>query len=820
MNEKLRVVVAATGSTLLTLACAPAGDAPGLTAGDYEAADALFEPNLEGFVKNGTVEATWLGDDGSFWYRRDAEDGHEYVRFEPDSGERRPLFDHQALASAVGEALASQAGVDGPSDLEAPPTPTDLGLEGVAYDPENETLTGMSTASGDSVSLRCDLRAMSCEAVDTPTPEPGLLASVDGRLVALRRADNLYVRDVERGIERQLTTDGAPYYSYGAVPENSLTAIPSQKAGTTPPLAATWSPDGRHLVTARLDERDLEPIPFVEWVPEDGSRRPLVYPIRTELPGERGRLRSEMFVFEPATGRRTRVALPEPYSEGGAAVIDWSVGRDQVFVLSRTFGWKKGALLRVSLADGTAAPVIEEDAATRLETNTMLYNASNIRILGDGAEAVWYSDRSGWGHLYLYDAQTGEFKNAITRGDWVVIDITAVDETRREIYFTAAGREEERDPYYRHLYKADLDGGEVTLLTDVDADHDFAPASTRVSDPPDPARKINLDAGVFIDTYSTVSEPPVTVLRSTEDGRLIAEVERADATALYEAGWRPPVRERVKAADGETDLYANYYPPVSDAGAEKHPVIDAVYGGPQIFVTPRNFTEAYSAGNPRFESSLARLGFAVVTVDGRGTPGRSSAFRDAGYPEFTQVGIDDHIAALRGLAERHPEMDLDNVGIYGWSWGGTFSAQAILSRPEFYKVSITGAGAYDYAALYSGFEPFTGTPEYADGTRWRNSPEDAPSSWEPLDVTAMVGGLVGKMLIVYGDLDENVPATQAFRLIDALTRADKRYDLMYLANRTHAGGYDPYTVHRTWDYFVEHLMRVEPPTVTWETDGS
>ncbi len=817
MNVRSGVPALLLGSTLLTLACTPASDpAPG--AADYVAADALFEPNLQGFVRNETVEATWLGGDGSFWYRRDLVDGHEYVRFEPGGGERTPLFDHEALAAALGEALALQAGVDGPAALDTPPESTDLGLEGVEYDAEGRTLTARSVASGDPASVSCNLDAMSCEAVAPSPPEPGLLPSPSGRSTAFRRADNLYVRDSEGGGERRLTTDGTPYYSYGALPENSLNAIPGRKAGTAPPLAATWSPDSRYLVTARLDERDLEPSPFVEWVPQDGSRRPLYHPIRTALPGERGELHAETFVFEPSRGRQTRFVLPEPYADAGAALVDWSVGRSQAFVLSRTFGWKEAALLRVDLPTGVAVPVIEEDAATRFETNTVLYSAPNIRILGDGEEAVWYSDRSGWGHLYLYDAQTGELKNAITSGEWGVIDIVAIDEPGREIYFTATAREEGRDPYYRHLYRADLDGGGITLLTDVDADHEFAPASTRVSDPPDPARKVNLDAGVFIDTYSTVSEPPVTVLRSTEDGRLIAEIERADASPLYEAGWRPPVRERVTAADGETDLYAVYYPPARDVASEKHPVIDAVYGGPQVFVAPRNFGEAYSAGNPRYEGALARLGFAVVTVDGRGTPGRSSAFRDAGYPEFTQVGIDDHIAAIRGLAERHPEMDLDNVGIYGWSWGGTFAAQAILSRPEFYKVSVTGAGAYDYAALYTGFEPFTGVPEYTDGTRWQASLDDTPSSWESLDVTARAKNLVGKMMIVYGDLDENVPATQAFRLIDALTKADRRYDLLYLANRTHAGGYDPYTVHRTWDYFVEHLMGADPPAVEWVTD--
>jgi dipeptidyl aminopeptidase/acylaminoacyl peptidase len=326
--------------------------------------------------------------------------------------------------------------------------------------------------------------------------------------------------------------------------------------------------------------------------------------------------------------------------------------------------------------------------------------------------------------------------------------------------------------------------------------------------PPEPM--VNPDAGVFIDTFSTVDTPPVTVLTSTKDGRQIAELERADASALYAAGWKAPVRAAVKAADGTTDVYTVYYAP-NDGGTGKRPVVDAVYGGPQVVVAPRNFVDAYRGGNPIGEAALARLGFAVAVTDGRGTPGRSNVFRDAGYTEFTQVGIDDHVAAIKQLAKRHPEMDLDRVGIHGWSWGGTFTAQAILSRPDFYDVAVSGAGVYDYVPLYGGFEPFTGVPEYSDGSRIRTRPDEKPANMDHLDITSMAGNLKGHLLIVYGDMDENVPQLQAFRLVDALIKANKPYDLLYLPNRTHGGGGEGYTIQRTWDYYVEHLLDADPP---------
>ncbi|MEO8452891.1 MAG: prolyl oligopeptidase family serine peptidase, partial [Gemmatimonadota bacterium] len=628
--------------------------------------------------------------------------------------------------------------------------------------------------------------------------------------------DNLFVREVATGRETQLTSDGAPYYSYGKLPESALITITRKKTGMVlPPTNSAWSPDGRYLIVPRVDERNVRINPFVEWVPQDGSRRPILHEVRSPFTGDQEQLKSDLFVFDVATGRRAGITAPDPYAEGlRGDPVGWSVKRGQVFLIARTLGSRAVALVRVDLATGKATTVLEETGPTRVETNTVEYNMPNVRVVGDGAGVVWYSARSGWGHLYYYDAQNGALRNPITAGDWVVLDIVALDEARREIYLTGAGREPGGDPYVRRLYKARLDGGPPTLLTATEADHQFdpprAPALRLLLRGPDQGVRIRPEAGVFLDTYSTVDTPPVTVLRSTADGHQIAEVERADASALYAAGWRPPVREKVKAADGTTDLYANYYAPRRDIGQAKHPVIDAEYGGPQVIVTPRNFVEAYSAGNPLGESSLARFGFAMVTVDGRGTPNRSSAFRDAGYPEFTQVGIDDHIAAIRQLAERHPEMDLERVGVYGWSWGGTFAAQAILSRPAFYKVAVSGAGVYDYAALYPGFENFTGVPAYPDGSPRRGKPDEAPVNWKKLDINAMAGNLAGRLLIIYGDLDENVPSSQAFRLADALIKANKPYDLLYLPGRTHAGAGDPYTIRRTWDYFIEHLLGTPP----------
>lgn len=802
-------------SVLLALAGLPASMAeaqvqqpiafrsPEFSAADYLAASALLGSNLRSAVKNQSVEPHWIGNSGSFWYQRDEAGGKSYVRVDSRTGARSPLFDHAALAAALTRTLPS----------ETNPTATNLGLGSVALSDDLKTLTG----TAGSKAVTCDLVAVSCKVSDPKPAELSLLPSPDGKQAALIRNHNLVVRDLTSGRETQLTSDGVRNFSYGTLPEGFLITIPIRKSGMQlPPIGSTWSPDGRFLIAPRFDERNVGVNPFIEWVPQDGSLRPVLHDIRSPFVGDRAQLETKFYIFEPATGRQTLIIPPEPYDIGSLMTTDpvgWSASRGQAFLIARTAGSRSIALLRVELATGKVDIVLEEKASTRVEANTVEYNLFNVRILGDGAEAIWYSARSGWGHLYRYDAQTGALRNAITTGQWAVLDLLEIDETRREVYFTGGGREPGRDPYYRHLYKSSLEGGEPKMLTEANADHHFDPAPVAflrlVTRSPIPVPRIRPDVGVFLDTYSTVSTPPVTVLRSTVDGRQIAELERADASALLRAGWRAPVREKVKAADGKTDLYAVYHAPLRDIGRPRHPVIDAAYGGPQISVTPRNFVEAYTDNKNAI--ALARLGFAVVTVDGRGTPNRSRAFRDAGYTQFTQVGIDDHIAAIRQLAERHPEMDLERVGVYGWSWGGTFSAQAILSRPEFYDVAVSGAGVYDYSALYSGFTSFVGVPEYANGSIYRTKPDESPVNFKKLDVTAMAGNLKGRLMIIYGDLDENVPPSQAFRLVAALVKANKPYDLVYLPNRTHAGGGDPYTIRRTWDHFITHLLRAEPP---------
>jgi dipeptidyl-peptidase 4 len=798
MRVGLSLIVVIAGPTTL---CS-ADEAVERKVVDYDAAARLLGGSLQSLILNETVDPHWIGSTGRFWYRRDGAEGPEFVVVAAN-GAKAPAFDHAGLLPSLARVLGNTSSDKSP--LAA--------LKRVKLSDDLTHLTGQVVNR----SIDCDVKALQCQAFAAPAPE--LLLSPDGSRAVLNRSDNLFIREVITGQEHALTNDGAPYFSWGKWPDYWSRTLVNRDAGLkTPPFETYWSPDGRYLLSARVDERKVATYPYVEWVPTDGSRHPIVHEVRLAFFGDRDRGNIEYFLFDLKSGRRQAVKLPDGYESEwlDGPVVGWSRARAQAFLLACTAGRKSCAIFRLDLATGNLNKVIEDSSKTRFEPNTNLYAQPNVRVIEDGAELVWYSDRTGWGQLYLYDGQTGRLKNAITHGDGLVLDIQAVDESRREIYFSAGGREKGRDPYLRQLYRASLDGrSDIRLLTDPAADHEFGslpPALTLYTGAMPPRAPLNLAAGVFIDTWSTVNQPPISALRSTRDGHVIAELEHADASRLYAAGWRPPLRESIKAADGVTDLYAVYYAPNGVRTAGAVPVIDDEYGGPQVSVAPRSFKEAYAGQNPLSPAALARLGFAVAVIDGRGTPGRSSAFRDAGYPEFTQVGIDDHIAAIHQLANRHAEMDLGRVGVNGWSWGGTFAAQAILSRPQFYKVAVSGAGAYDYPSLYPVFSPWIGLPQYADGTPYRSTPKDSPANWNALEVGRLADRLAGHLLIVCGDQDENAPPHQAFRLVDALTRANKPYDLIYLPNRSHGGGnHDGYTIKRTWDYFVEHLLREDPP---------
>jgi len=583
--------LAATGTV------AVAQEAAGPDADDYQAAAALVEGNLLALLRNAEVTPHWLAADlgtPGFWYGRDGDSGPELVVFDLETRSRRPAFDHARMAASIFKALADADGLPGEREgsLE--------GLQGLSLSDDLTTLTARHYLH----QVTCSVADFRCEAAPITPPEPGLLPSPDGARAAFARDDNLFVRDLTFGSETRLTHDGKPWFSYGKWPDSSLLTVVSRKTGLRqPPYLSSWSPDSRYLLAPRVDERLLETVPFVEWVPTDGSRRPVVHLLREPIAGDEDEMGVDWFLFDSEKGGRVRVefdgaSLPEEMDTPalGGGVIGWDLERNRLYMLGSAYAGKSAALVAVDVESGKATPVVWETNETRVEANTHMYNRPDVRLVrgpNDERRVLWYSDRTGWGHLYLYELagdDSADLVGTVTAGDWTVLDIIHVDEAGRQVYFTGGGREP-GDPYLRHLYRASFDpaelrGGEVTLLTANEADHHFEPAPVPMMQvlfglaPPPP--RIRPDLGVFLDTYSTVDRPPVTVLRSTEDGKVLAEVEKADASVLFEAGFVAPERRAFVAADGETEVYSVYFAPRREVEGGRHPVIDAVYGGPQV----------------------------------------------------------------------------------------------------------------------------------------------------------------------------------------------------------------------------------------------
>ena len=773
---------------------------PSLSSKDYQDAGKLLEANLKGLVKNSSVTPNWLGSSGYFWYERDLSNGKEYVLVNIKDGSKAPLFDHEALASELQAVTNSEI------------SSTEIGLSYTTVSDDRINLSGMVNGQF----INCNLTTIECVAIEPPV-KPSMKVSPDFSQAVYSKNNNLIHKNLRSGDERQLTTDGAEHYSYGKIPDFIPVTLAFKLIGLNPPPYSTaFSPNGKYLLANRVDERKVGVMPYLEWAPMDGSKRPKVHEARRPIMGDRDVTAVDYFMFNLDTGKSVPVDIPQGFEVafGDDAIVGWGKNSTVAYSVVRSNGAKQLRLIEIDVLSGATRTLIEETSPTHVQVNGDMTSRPNIRILGDGAEIVWWSERDDYGHLYLYDGSTGELKQQITAGDWLVWDILAVDETKREIYFVGGGREPNRDHYFRHLYKASLDSGVTRLLTQVDADHHFDAFPTQLAMDNlgilKPQVLVRPDLGVFIDTYSRVDLPPVTVLRSTEDGSMIAELEQADASALYAAGWVPPVRHKIKAADGVTDIYSVYWAPQKELPGGKHPVLDAAYAGVLMEVAPKNFIEAVS-GFPNGQSAYARLGFAVVTTDGRATAMRSKSFMDTNYPDPKTPALDDHISAINQLAENYPEMDLDRVGIYGWSWGGVFSAQAILDRPDFYKVASSGAAGYDFAGMWPGFiEKYIGMPTFQDGSIYRSSPNDKPTNWDHANSVSSVSNLKGKLLIIYSAFDENTFPSQSHLMIDALTKANKAYDLMYIPNRNHFVTEDPYVRKRVGDYFVEHLLQIDP----------
>lgn len=749
----------AAAGLLLVLSCAVLLAAQG-TLADYQRA-ARFEPaNVRRLVDDANVQPHWIGHGDRFWYRHEKNGRAQFLIFDAAHNTEAPAFDAQRLAAALAR------------------------FSGRLVNPERLPVTTMQFVNdeNDAQDLRldfagetvlCGLKDYVCRADPAAVDPRYEVESPNGQWAAFVRDYNLYLRNLSTGQVVPLTHDGEPGWDYAtALPSLRLMVEQGTEHVRERP-GVFWSPDSSKLVTYRLDSRQAGRFTSLQFVPPD-QLRPKAYTYVYPLPGETLATAAPL-IFDVPSGREIAVktAPIALYFQGGA-YFRWSRDGKEIRYTWRSRGYKGVEYREVDPETGAQHVVIREVSETYVDPGQNFFS-----LIGDGREILWASERDGWNHLYLYNGITGALENQVTKGPWVVRGIVHIDEQARQIDFLASGRELNEDPYQTHLYSIGFDGSGLRLITPENANHQVS---------------VSPDGRYVVDNFSRPDLPGESVLRRVSDGAVVRVLERTDDSRLVATGWRPPTPFHGKGRDGKTDIYGLIWWPSNFDPAKKYPVIEQIYAGPQGFFVPKTFSRGYLGS----EQPIAELGFVVVMIDGEGTAGRSRAFRDVSYRNLGDGGLPDHIAVLKQMAARYPAMDLSRLGIYGTSAGGYNAAHAILEYPDIYKVAIAISGNHDHrldkawwTELYEGYPV---GKQYAEQSNVTLAPR-----------------LQGHLLLIHGDIDDNVHPAETMRLVDALIKANRDFDMLLVPNRYHGDGGNPYLIRRQWDYFVRYLLGVTPP---------
>jgi dipeptidyl aminopeptidase/acylaminoacyl peptidase len=833
-----RLAIAAVWAAALLSFRSPGGEGQG-TREDYERAANLGKL-VSNKVYRDQVQPRWLPGHDRFWYRvRTGAETHEFILVDAAKGERRSLFEAARLAAALAGAGVRDARPDRLplEDLELDPAgkraefrcggkswSCDLGTyelvpstapgKVAARDPVEAPRASARTGGETTVtfvnrtSAPVDLFWLdeggrrhgygkvpaggrheqhtfaghvwwvldaggallaSCEARDEPLtlevevrpgaapPEtrPGRKsaprgASLDGRWSAFVRDFNVFLKETATGEESALSGDGTAGDGYRG--------------------ELAWSPDSKKLVAMRTVKGEDRKVQFVESSPRD-QLQPRLHTIPYPKPGDRIAVEKPR-LFDAVARREIPVRddlFPNPWD---LSDLRWTPDSGRFTFVYNQRGHQVLRLVSVEAVTGEARTLIEEAPKTFVDYAHKKY----AHYVDETREILWMSERDGWNHLYLFDADTGRLKAQVTKGEWVVLGVDRVDEKARQVWFRAGGIRPGQDPYYVHHARVHFDGTGLGVLTEGNGTHriEFSP-----------------DRRLFLDTWSRVDQPPVTELRRAEDGKLLVELERADWIELLRTGWGPPEPFAAKGRHGRTDIYGILIRPSRFDPAKKYPVIEEIYAGPQDFFVPKAF------GLQVRQRSLAELGFVVVQIDGMGTNWRSKAFHDVCWKNLADAGFPDRIAWMKAAAEKYPSLDLSRVGVYGGSAGGQNALGALLRHGDFYKAAAADCGCHDnrmdkiwWNELWMG---------------WPVGPHYAEQS----NVT-QAHRLKGKLLLTVGELDDNVDPASTMQVANALVRADRDFDLVVIPGAKHGAGESPYGRRRRMDFFVRHLLGTEP----------
>jgi len=736
---------------LATIVCAQG------TLVDYERAQSL-RSKFQGLAINVAERANWVEKTSRFWYRKSVKGGHEFVLFDAESLTKKPAFDHEKLAASLSAVAGTKyAALDLPfsaliyvdneqaiefvarNNPQGPPAATDTRWK---CSLSTYTCTRINPADRSGISFP---RSQQNRPPDQPNASP------DGMWDAFVKNFNVYVRAKGSKEDFAVSFDGS---------ENNYYALNS----------INWSPDSRAIAAYRVRPGYHRKIQYIESSPTD-QLQPKYSTIEYAKPGDTLDIeqpvlfllgaKKQLDVDKTLFSNAYDISNPVWRKDSHAFTFEYNQRGHQVY-----------RIIEVNATTGKARALVSEESKT-----FFCYSGKKYRYdVQDGKEIVWMSERDGWNHLYLFDPETGRVKNQITKGDWVVRGVEKVDEEKRQIWFRASGMYPGKDPYFNYYYRINFDGTGLTRITEADANHDV---------------RFSEDMRFFVDTWSRVDLPTVSQLRSTADGKVLQELERADIQGLTKAGWRAPEVFTSLARDGKTDIWGIIIRPTNFDPAKKYPVIEFIYAGPQDSFVPKSFSPYYAM------QAQAELGFIVVQIDGMGTSNRSKAFQDVCWKNLADAGFPDRILWHKAVAAKYPYYDISRVGIYGHSAGGQSALGALLFHPEFYKACVSSCGCHDNRMDKIWWnEQWMGWPlgtEYAASSNVDNAYR-----------------LRGNLLLSVGEMDNNVDPASTMQVVNALIKANKTFDLIVLPGQGHSPGGE-YGERKRFDFFVHHLLGIEPP---------
>lgn len=776
---------------------------------NYQLAAQFSPENLKNIIFSTSVQPNWLPNSNRFWYTYSDSNGQKWYLVDAEKASKSFLFDNADIAAKLSVIVRD------PFDAKH------LKLNNIKFtDNEqrirfevNSTLDTLKSAEelkdnknkADSLKKKVfyfeyDLKSTKLvELADSLKPKPHkswASFSPDTTVVIFAKNYNLYWMDKANYlkaqkdekdstiVEHQLTKEGIKDYAFGG-DGNLITGEEEKEKEKRKGVRILWSPDGSHFALTRKDNRHLNDL----WVINNvAAVRPTLETYKYQMPGEADSTRQELYIFNfPAkTYKQVDVeafknqtiglwSAKQPIAQisNPIRINHWHGDNNSFYFYRSSRDLKRIDMGKVSI-NGDVTILIEERSNIYLDIQ-------RPELINDGKEFVYWSERDGWGHLYLYDAN-GKLKNQITKGEYFASEALSVDEKTRTLYFAANGKETNEDPYFNHLYRINLDGSGLKLLNQGDFDHQFS---------------LNDDNRFFVNNWSRVNTVPESALYDNT-GRNILPLETADLSQLFATGYTFPEPFKVKAKDGITDLYGVMYKPFDFDSTKTYPLIEYVYPGPQTEAVNKSFSRSMDRTD-----RLAQLGFIVISVGNRGGhPARSKWYHTYGYGNLRDYGLADKKVAAEQLANRHSFIDINKIGITGHSGGGFMSTAAMLVYPDFFKVAVSGAGNHEnniYNRWWS---------ERHHGVTERLTPKgDTTFIYNIEKNSDLANNLKGNLLLVTGDIDNNVHPANTIRMANALIKANKRFDFVLMPGQRHGfGDMTEYFFWRMGEYFAEHLL--------------